>query len=131
MAGINVKKVYTESFVASEDLSSYQYYGVTLSGDRTVDLHDADTDIPSGILLNAPESGEEAEVLVIGRTPIVAGETIAAHQLVRIDSNGKAMVFEVDTDVTCYCIGQCTQGADAGEKVEVMVCAITPFRGEE
>ena len=132
MPSANEKPIYTESFIAAEDLSDYQYYGVTLTTtDFNVDLHDADTDIPSGILMNDPESGEEALVCVVGRVPIVAGETIAAHDLVRIDSNGKAMKFEVDVDTTAYCIGQCIKGADSGEKILAMVNAITPFRGEE
>jgi hypothetical protein len=131
MAGINIKKVLTESMVASESLATKQYYGVTVSGNRTVDLQDAVTDIPLGILQNDPASGEEAEVLVIGRTPIVAGETITAGQLIRIGADGAAYVFEVDTDTTAYCLGQCTQGGDAGEMIEAIVNGTTPFRGEE
>lgn len=127
----NIKLIYTETFEADEDLDDEQYHGVTMSDDRKVDLQDADTDIPCGILQNDPTDGQEAEVLVIGRTPIVAGETIAAGNQIRIDSNGHAMVFEVDTDTTAYCCGFCTIGADSGEKIEAIVNCITPFRGEE
>lgn len=132
MTGVNAKKIHTESWAASEDLSSNQYYGVTMSGDRAVDLQDADTDIPAGILQNKPTSGQTAEVLVAGRTPGVVGEAITAGQQVRIDSNGKFMVFEVDVDVTAYCCGYCVVGADAdGEYGEFIVNCATCFRGEE
>lgn len=127
----NVKLIHTESFVADEDLSENQYHGVTMSDDRKVDLQDADTDVPAGILQNDPENEEEALVLVIGRTPIVAGETIAAGNQIRIDSSGHAMVFGIDTDTTSYCCGFCTIGADVGEMIEAIVNCATPFKGEE
>jgi hypothetical protein len=127
----NIKKIFTETFEADEDLSDYQYHGVTMSDDRKVDLQDANTDIPCGILQNTPKDTQEAEVLVVGRTPIVAGETIAAGNRIRIDSNGHAMVFEVDTDTTTYCCGFCTVGAEVGEIIEAIVNCINPFKGEE
>ena len=128
---MNEKLVYTESFIAGEDLSDYQYHGVAISGEMTVDACDADTDQPIGILLNDPESGEMANVLIIGRTPIVAGEAIPVGSRVRIDSNGHAMVFDIDTDVTTYCIGTCVNAAGAAaEKAEVMVTG-NPWKGEE
>lgn len=127
----NVKRVLTETFVADEDLSSYQYYGVTMSDDRKVDLQDAATDIPAGILLNDPGDEEEAEVLVMGRCPIVAGESITAGQQIRIGADGKAYAFEVDTDTTAYCCGYCTIGAGEDEKIEAVINCATCYRGEE
>lgn len=127
---LNEKQIYTETFIAGEDLSDYQYYGVTMSDDREVDLTDADTDVCAGILLNAPESGGEALVGVVGRFPVVAGETITAGQLVRIGSSGTAMIWAPGTDTTAYVIGQALSGGDAGEKIEVMVNACNPARGD-
>ncbi len=127
----NIKLTHTETFEASESLATNQYHGVTMSANRKVDLQDADTDVPAGILQNAPGSGEEGLVLVIGRTPIVAGESITAGQQIRIDSSGHAMLFEIDTDVTTYCCGFCTIGAAATEMIEAIVNCVTPFKGEE
>jgi hypothetical protein len=132
MVGTNIKRIHTESWVAGESLASNQYYGVTMSADRTVDLQDAITDIPAGILLNNPTSGQQAEVLVAGRTPGVAAEAITAGQQVRIDAAGKFAVFQVDVDVTTYCCGYCVVGAGAdGEYGEFIVNCATCFRGEE
>jgi len=127
----NIKLIFTETFVADEALTSNQYHGVTMSADRKVDLQDADTDVPAGILQNAPGDEQEASVLVVGRTPIVAGETITAGQQIRIDGSGHAMLFEIDTDVTCYCCGFCTIGATTNEMIEAIINCITPFKGEE
>jgi hypothetical protein len=132
MTGVNAKKIHTESWATTEDLSSNQYYGVTMSGDRTVDLQDALTDIPAGILQNKPTSGQVADVLVAGRTPGVAAEAITAGQQVRIDAAGKFAIFAVDTDTTAYCCGYCVVGAGAdGEIGEFIVNCATCFRGEE
>ena len=79
--GYNIKPVLTESFTSTNDLRLYQYYGVKLSADRTVILPTADTDDCIGILQNKPNAGEMAEVMVIGRTPVVSGESIAAGEL--------------------------------------------------
>ncbi len=128
----NIKLVYTETFEANEDLSTKQYYGVDMVSTRKVELHDAVTDIPIGVLQNAPESGQEAEVLIIGRTPVVLAENIASlPQLMRFDDNGKAAAFDVDTDTTAYCAGQFLETGSTGEIVEAIVNCINGFRGEE
>ena len=127
----NEKWVMTESFVASEDLSDYQYHGMVMTTTaRNVERMDAATEQPIGILLNDPESGEMALVGIIGRGVIIAGETIAVGNRVRIDADGHAMVFDVDTDVTTYCIGTCIVGGDSTEKVVVLVTG-NPWKGEE
>lgn len=127
----NEKAIFTLSLEAGEDLSSSQYLGVTMSDDRKVDAHDATTDIPIGILLNEPESGQQALVMVVGQCPIIAGESITAGKLIRLGANARAYVFDVDTDVTTYAMGQCTKGAASGEKIDAVVNCCTPTRGEE
>ena len=130
--GMNEHPVLTLSMEADEDMSSSQYYGVAISDEMSVDLVDADTDIPCGIVLNEPESGEMALVGVIGIFPIVAGEAIPVGSQVRIGSAGTAMVFDIDTDTTSYCIGQCIRAAgDAAEKALVIVNCCNPYKGEE
>ena len=128
--GYNSKPVLTESFVSTNDLRLKQYYGVKLSADRTVILPTADTDVPVGILQNKPNAGEVAQVMVIGRTPVVGGEALAAGGLIRIESGGKARLFEPGTDVTCYEVGQTVEhmGTD-GEIANAIVNFATPIRG--
>ena len=132
MTGVNVKSIHTESWATTEDLSEKQYYGVTMSGARTVDLPDALTDIPAGILQHKPASGRTAQVMIAGRTPGVVGEEITAGEQVRIGDDGKFYIFAVDTDVTAYCCGYCVVGAGVDEEVgEFIVNCAACYRGEE
>jgi hypothetical protein len=130
--GYNSKPVLTESFVSTNDLRLKQYYGVKLSGDRTIILPTGDTDKCIGILQNTPNAGEMAEVMVIGRTPVVVGEELLAGAGVRIASGGKAMTWEVDVDTTAYCGGMCVEHASADAQIaNVIVDFAAQDRGEE
>ena len=91
--GMNSKPVLTESFISTNDLSAKQFYAVKLSANRTVILPTADTDICIGILLNKPNAGEVALVMVIGRTPVVSDEALAYGVNIYIASGGKAKVI--------------------------------------
>ena len=65
------------TLVAGADLSAKQYTFVKLDSSGQAVAAAAATDIPIGVLQNAPTSGQEAEVLVVGGTKIVAGAAIA------------------------------------------------------
>lgn len=119
----NIKQVLMESFIAGEDLSDYQYHGVVLTTTaRTVDLADADTDTPVGCLQNDPESGEEAEVMCFGRTPIRLGGTVAVGALVRVEGTyGHYVTFTPGTHTTAFCVGICTIGGADGEMGEAII----------
>ena len=125
------KPIYTESLVAGEDLSSYQYYGVAMSDDFEVDLMDDVTDKPAGVLLNEPESGQQALVGVIGRFPVVAGEALPIGSLIRFNDSGKACVWDPGTDTTAYVAGQVLEAAsDEDEVVSAMINCVNPARGD-
>lgn len=121
MSQINEKTIWTESFEADEDLSSNQYYGVALSDDRKIDLVDAITDKPVGVLLDTPEDEEEGLVCIMGRSPIKLGETVAAGAQLRVGADGKFYNWEPGTDTTAYCCGMCTIGGDADEVGEGLI----------
>jgi hypothetical protein len=130
--GMNAKPVLTETFTSTNDLRSYQYYGVKLSADRTVILPTADTDKCIGILQNKPNAGEAAEVMVIGRTPVVTGELVTVGSSIRIQNGGKAMIFAPDTDTTSYGCGQALEASGAdGEYASAVVNFAVQDRGEE
>ena len=116
----NEKTVFTESFIAGEDLRNYQYHGVKLNGDRTVDVIDANTDIPVGVLTNEPNDTQEASVMIVGRSPVVVGEAIVAGAYFCFDADGHAEPWEV-TDTDQRPAGIVTVGAAAGEMGEVIV----------
>lgn len=129
--GMNEKLIWTETYTASESLITNQYYGVHLDGDRSVDLQDAVTEKPAGVLLNKPASGQDAEVLLVGRCPLVVGEAIAAGALIRIGADGKGYNWDPGTDTTTYIIGRCSTGADSdGEYCQADINAVNPARGD-
>lgn len=123
----NEKTIYTETFIAGESLATAQYHGVKLNGNRTVDLIDATTDMPVGVLLNEPGDEEEALVMIVGRCPVVLEDTIAAGELIYFNANGHAVGWAV-TDITIYAAGQCTIGGVSGEVGE-MIIGVVPEKG--
>jgi hypothetical protein len=126
----NEKLIYTESFEADEDLTAAQYHGVDISADGKVELHDATTDYPAGVLLNKPDDTEEALVLVIGRCPVVAAEELTYNDLIYFDASGHAAVFTPATDITKYCVGKIVRGcAAAGEMAEAIIDCANPMKG--
>ena len=125
----NIKLVYTESFVAEASLATKQYYGVKLTGNRQVNIFTANTDIPCGVLQNAPGSGEEAEVLVIGRTPVKLSDTLVAGEPIYFHSDGTAKKWTPGTDITKYCAGYITIGGSTGELAEAMIQCANPVKG--
>lgn len=130
--GANEKLIYTESFKAGANLSSNQYLGHKFNADRQVILFANVTDVPAGVLLNKPDaSGKGAEILVVGRSPVIAGETLTAGDLIRFGSDGKAYIWAPGTDTTAYSAGQCTEGADVDEYAQAMINCINPSRGDQ
>lgn len=99
------KPVLIMPFLAGEDLSSYQYHFVTQLGsdNNSVVLMNNATDIPIGILQNAPESGEVAEVMLLGVSKCVANAAIAVGvavkaEFVGVTDCGKADAADTDYD---------------------------------
>lgn len=112
-------------FTASADLSAKQYYAVKISGSRTVTVCAATTDIPIGILQNAPTSGQAAEVCVIGHTKVNSDGVITRGTPVGTSADGQIVTYVAGTDTTKYCIGQALVSiSNAGEIGEAFVnCA--------
>jgi len=113
------------TLVAAADLSAKQYTFVKLDSSGTVVAAAAATDIPIGVLQNAPTSGQEAEVLVVGGTKLVAGAAIGEGALVGTSSAGKAVALVAGTDTTKYVVGTLLteSGADGNVVTAVINCA--------
>ena len=112
--GMNEKLIWTDSHEADATFALKQYYGCKYSADEHVTIPTNDADIPAGLVLNNPASGEVAQVLKIGRAPGYCVEDIAYGEKVRIDSAGKVALWET-TDTTCHCVGICVKSGDADE----------------
>ncbi len=117
------------TLVAAADLSSKQYTFVKLDSSGLVAAAAAATDIPIGVLQNAPTSGQEAEVLVVGGTKIVAGAAIGEGALVGTSSAGKAVALVAGTDTTKYVVGTLlTESAADGNIVTAVINCANPGR---
>lgn len=127
----NEKSIWTESFKAGGDLRLKQYFGVKISADRTVILMAADEDLPVGVLLNAPNTGQEALVCVMGRTPVILGDTLTAGAPIRLNAAGKADVFApAHRTNDFYCVGQITVGGGLDEVGEALICTAVPVKDD-
>jgi hypothetical protein len=77
---------------ASEDLSTYQFCFVKMSGDNTV-AHAAHTERAIGILQNKPESGNAATVAGIGsvsKLKVAAAGSVTYGQMLAPDNTSPA-----------------------------------------
>lgn len=115
-------RVLDVSFPAAEDLSSDQYRIVVLDTGQ-VRRPNATTDIPLGVLQNAPESGDAAVVRLIGISKIQLGETVAENEWIKLEYNdaadaGKGLDADVALDLA---IGRCLAGGDEDELGEVLL----------
>ncbi|MDF1592596.1 MAG: hypothetical protein P1P89_13860 [Desulfobacterales bacterium] len=76
-------KILDLSHEAAEDLSSNQFCFVVLNSSGQVRRPDSEAEIAYGILQNAPESGQAAQVRVIGVSKLVANAALAIGTLVK------------------------------------------------
>jgi hypothetical protein len=115
-------KILDVSYEAGEDLSDNQYRIVILSSGK-VYRPNAATDIPLGVLQNAPESGQAASVRLIGISKIVFGETVAENEWIKLEyvsaaDAGKGLDADVALDLA---IGRCLVGGGEDELGEILL----------
>ena len=116
------------SIPAGADLSAKQYNFVKISGTGVVAVA-ADTDVPVGVLVNNPKSGETAEVVVSGITKVEASAAITAGTLIGTTSAGLAVTRTIGTDTTKYVLGRVITAATAsGDIVTVAINCSSPAR---
>ena len=100
---------------AAADLSDKQYYFVKLASATTVNVCSAITDLPIGILQNAPTSGQSAVVAIFGISKASADGTITAGRWIGTSADSQAAGITPGSDTTVYVMGQAIQAASAGE----------------
>lgn len=114
---------------AGADLSSKQHYFVKMTADNTVGVCAAVTDIPIGVLLNAPTSGESAEVCIAGVCKVSGDEDLDVADLIGTSSDGQAQVVAVGSETTVYIVGQVIAGnGAAGGLATCAVNCLSPAR---
>lgn len=87
------------SFEAAGDLSSSQYKLVKLDGDGKVVIVAATSDVPVGVLQNAPASGGTASVLVCGVSKVSADAAIDEGKLLKPSSDGQVAAATPDLSI--------------------------------
>ena len=115
--------IFKASFEAAEDLSSDQYRIVVLDAGKVRRPNHATTDLPLGVLQNAPAAGEAASVMLIGKSKIVFGEAVAEnewikHEYVSATDAGKGMDADLALDVA---IGRCLVGGAEDALGEILL----------
>lgn len=109
------------TLVAGADLSSSQYKFVKLNSSGEAVAIAAATDLPIGVLQNAPTSGQEAEVLVVGGSKLVLGGTVAAAGVVSPNATGAGVAIVHGTDTTKFAVGQAITGGASGEIITAVI----------
>lgn len=112
------------TLTAAADLSAYQYQPVKVDSAGNAAAITAITDIPIGILQNAPISGDPASILLIGEgcSKIQLGATLAAGVRVSSSAAGKA----VAAAATSYCLGVLLEGGALDELGLIAMIPNTP-----
>ena len=116
---------------ASASLTAKQYYFVKMSGASTVTVCSGATDVPIGVLQNAPASGAAANVCSIGVTKISSDAAVTYGNHVGTSADGQADPKVWGTDTTEYIVGQAiTTSGGAGGMVTAMINCATPVMAQ-
>lgn len=103
--------------VAAADYTAKQYYLVYVSAAGVVTLSGAGA-VNAGVLLNKPDTGEAADVFMLGYGEVLLGGTVAAGKPFKSDANGKAVLADTDKDHTS---GYTITGGVSGDVVKALI----------
>ena len=117
------------SLKAAGDLSAKQYFFVKLDANGDVVICAAATDIPIGVLQNAPLQNASAEVCVLGVTKVSADAALNEFDLIGTSADGQADAKTVGADITEYIVGQVVlPTAAAAELATATINCMNPHR---
>ena len=115
--------------VAGADLSSAQYKYGKLSTTDTVILCAAATDVPIGILQNAPASGAEATIMVTGISKVSSDAALSIGNQIGTSADGQADAKTAGSDTTEYVVGVVLEASSgAGALATATVNCLNPHR---
>ena len=115
MAAYESSQVTFGTLTAAASLTAKQFYFVKLASATTVNVCTAITDVPIGILQNAPASGGACTIAIFGISKVVADGTLAAGNLIGTSADSQADAIVAGTDTTVYTMGVAIGAASAGE----------------
>jgi hypothetical protein len=119
------------SFQSAADLSAAanQFKFVELDSSGYVDVCNAATDKPVGVLLNRPALGATAEVGVLGVFKVQGDADLAKGDLIGTSSDGQADAKTPGSDTTEYVVGRVLEdNSAAGGLVTATINCLNPHR---
>lgn len=127
------QQVLRETFEAAEDLSSYQYHFVVLNSSGKVRLPDSAAEVALGVLQNAPGNGEAAEVMIMGKSKMVANAALTVGSFVSPEYVGATDAGKAKEATATYaCVRGIIVEASEAEDDLASVLLMGPFpQGEE
>lgn len=118
------------TLVAAEDLSAKQYNFVKLNSAGAAVAVAATTDKAIGILQNDPSAGQEAEVLIVGGSKLVAGGAVSTNALVGTSNVGKGVSLTpsgtAGASIPRFFASALTEATGVNELFTVLVNCATP-----
>lgn len=114
------QQVIIQNFVAGEDLTSYRYHLVTISGStaRTVVRCSSQGQSAVGVLVNKPGSGEAAAVCMLGITKVMVGGTIYAGDKFTTSVSATAITLASSEN---NCAGMVLSNVASGALVDAII----------
>lgn len=118
-----------DSRPAGADLSAKQFYFVKNDGSGGAIICNDATDLPIGVLQNKPELGAQAEITVLGPSPVVADAALAEGVLIGPSADSQADAKVPGTDITEYVCGSMRNAASAaGIIADAYINCVNPHR---
>lgn len=104
------------TYVAGEDLSSHQYRFVKLNTSGLL-VASGDGEVAVGVLQNAPESGQDATVMIDGVSKVVLGGNVTAGDNIGSDALGEAVTAAASDPI----IGVAEVSGSDGETISILL----------
>lgn len=118
------------SFTAGGDLRTKQFYFVKLSANLTVVICAAVTDLPIGVLQNKPNTGDTAEVTMLGITKVSGDADLGFGDSIGTSADGQAAAYIAGTDTTKYPCGRVLEdNSAAGGIITASIDCMSMHRG--
>lgn len=104
-------------YAAAADYTEKQFYLVYISAANTVTLCGAGG-IAAGVLINAPDSGEPADVCRLGPAKVKLSGTVAANDPLKSAAGGTAVKADTDKD---HIIGWADVAGVTGDIIDILL----------
>lgn len=121
--------IYDDSFIAGEDLSSYQYYIVASTAAGYVQRCISSTGDAAGralgVLQNNPTSGHSATVRLLGRTKVVASSSGSISHGARVSATTAGTAQPASTG--SWCLGTALSASTGAVGTLIECVLLGPF----